>query len=119
MGYKLRRSRASLADLKALGRWLIDTHLGFGYSTEEAVARATKRLKSIHDDMQSLARSPYQGTLCDDVLPGLRRVTKDRVIIYFRPDETTETLLVLAVFFGGQDHLNHARRRFPSRPEQV
>ena len=52
-----------------------------------------------------MVRSPFQGTLRPDIGAGVRNVTKGRAVIYFRPEEETETLHVLAVFWGGQDHM--------------
>jgi toxin ParE1/3/4 len=50
---------------------------------------------------------PFQGTLREDLLAGLREVTKQNAIIYFISDAQSETVRVLAVFFGGQDHRRH------------
>jgi plasmid stabilization system protein ParE len=54
--------------------------------------------------MEQLGRAPFLGTLREDIMPGLRRVTKNSAIYYFRTDEARECVDVLAVFFGGQDH---------------
>ena len=57
--------------------------------------------------MEGLGRAPFQGTLRQDLMPGLRQVTKDQAIFYFTTDEPAHRLTVLAIFFGGQDHRRH------------
>lgn len=104
-------------DLDELFDWLFQTYIDLGEDQDEAFARVTSRVEAVHRDIGTLAKMPFQGTLCDDLLPGLRRVTKDRVIVYFVPDEASETLFVLAIFFGGQDHLTPIRRRFATNPD--
>ena len=52
-----------------------------------------------------------------DTMPDLRRVTKDRAIIYFRVVEAAKRVQFLAIFFGGQDHQNHMLSRLISKPE--
>ena len=55
--------------------------------------------------------APFQGTLRDDLMPGLRQVTKNRAIFYFLVDEAAGQVRVLATFFGGQDHLRRMLAR--------
>jgi plasmid stabilization system protein ParE len=38
-------------------------------------------------------------------MPGLRNVTKDKTVFYFTVHEDLEEVRVLAIFFGGQDHI--------------
>ncbi|MGF1553691.1 MAG: type II toxin-antitoxin system RelE/ParE family toxin [Paracoccaceae bacterium] len=75
-----------------------------GEDEREAVERAAARVTAIEDILEALGAAPFQGTLMPALMPGLRRVTKDRAIFYFIVDEAQECVLVLAVFFGGQDH---------------
>lgn len=65
--------------------------------------------------MERLGAAPFQGTLLPDLMPDLRRVTKDRAIFYFRVFETAKQIQILAVFFGGQDHQMHMLRRLAGR----
>jgi hypothetical protein len=44
-------------------------------------------------------------------MPRLRRVTKDKAILYFITDDELAEVRVLAVFFSGQDHLRHIVER--------
>ena len=49
-----------------------------------------------------------------EILPGLRRLTKNQAVFYFNVDEGEKTVRILAVFFGGQDHLRHMLTRLVS-----
>ncbi len=49
-----------------------------------------------------------------ELLPGLRRVTKNQAIFHFDVDDGEKTLRVLAIFFGGQDHQRHMLKRLVS-----
>lgn len=111
MAYEVVRSRASDRDLELIFDYFIVTYLELGDAVEEALTRAASRVRSIEHEMDGLARAPHQGTLCPEMMPGLRRVTKNRTIFYFRVDEHAKQLQVLAIFFGGQDHVRHMLRR--------
>ena len=43
--------------------------------------------------------------------PGLRHLAIGRAIYWFDVDDGRETVRVLAVFFGGQDHVRHMLAR--------
>ena len=46
-----------------------------------------------------------------DILPGLRHLTINRANFWFDVDEENESVRILAVFFGGQDHVRHMLTR--------
>jgi len=117
MAYEVFRSRASDRDLDLIFDFLLETYQDLGDPLPEAFERAAKRLRSIEDDMERLGAAPFQGTLMPELMPDLRRVTKDRAIIYFRIDEAAQQVQVLAVFFGGQDHQNHMLSRLLNSPD--
>jgi plasmid stabilization system protein ParE len=104
MAYKLERARDTDADLEAIFDFLVQSYTEFGDTRGEAIERAAKRLDDISDLMLTLGAAPHQGTKRDDILPGLRSVTKDRAIYYFDVEEEARRVRVLAIFFGGQDH---------------
>jgi len=104
MRYAVLRARDIDHDLSAIFDFLFESHKAFGEDDETAFARAAARIHGIEDAMAALSRAPHQGTLREEILPGLRAVTKDRAIFYFDVDDESRTLRVLAVFFGGQDH---------------
>lgn len=104
MAFQIERSRQADRDLRAIFDFLFESGLSFGEAPPEAFARASKRIVAIEKALHHLAKAPYQGTLHPELLPGLRSVTKERAIIYFLLDDARETLRILALFFGGQDH---------------
>lgn len=104
MAYEVVFAEDAELDFKAILRFLIESHVDFGETEKSAFAASVRRTESIRKDVMSLARAPYRGTLHEDLLPGLRHVTLDRAIVYFQLDEAGNTVLVLAVFFGGQNH---------------
>lgn len=107
MAYSVVRGAAVRADLVDISVHVARAALSFGHAPDEAMAMARRRLEQIETAMTALARAPHQGTLMPHLMPGLRAVTKDRAIFYFTLDEAAETVQVLAIFHGGQDH--HAR----------
>lgn len=111
MVYKINPAAAVSTDFDQLFDHLFAACLGMGDSIEEAYDRATRRVNDVTEDLEKLALHPHQGTLNNDLLPGLRHVTKDRAIFYFRIDEESRVVNVLAVFFGGQEHKRHMLER--------
>lgn len=115
MVYKINPAAAVSIDFDHIFDHLLAAYLGMGDSVEEAYNRAAGRVNAITDDLAKLAQHPHQGTLHNDLQPGLRHVTKDRAIFYFWIDEENHAVNVLAVFFGGQDHRRHMLERL-SKP---
>ena len=101
MVYRVVRSEDADRDLQVIFEHLIESHLGFGEATAEALRLAAARMDKIHDAMARLGKQPHQGTL---ELPDIRHVTKDSAISYFTVDDAAELVTVLAIFFGAQDH---------------
>lgn len=111
MAFRVRFAADAERDFELIFGFLVDSYLSFGEAVETAIERAEERVQSIREDAESIAESPYRGTLHDDLLPGLRHVTLGRAIIWFDIVERSEEVRILAVFFGGQDH----RRRMLAR----
>jgi plasmid stabilization system protein ParE len=111
MGFKLVRSTEFDQDLDLIHEHLIKSYIELGDAFSEAFSRAESRIDRIEADLDSLAKSPDQGTLSPDIAPELRHVTKDRAIFYFQVDDKQQTIFVLAVFFSGQDHGRHIQKR--------
>lgn len=115
MAFKVLRSTQTDQDLGLILDHLIQSYLDLGDALPGAFARAARRVGSIEADMEALHKAPFQGTLLPEILPGLRRVTKNQAVFYFDVDEGEKTVRILAVFFGGQDHLRHMLTRLVSR----
>ena len=104
MRYAVLRSRDIDQDLSLIFDFLLESYQALGDDSETAFERAAQRVRAIEDSMALLGATPHQGTLREDILPGLRSVTKDRAIFYFDLDDDARVVRVLAVLFGGQDH---------------
>ncbi len=111
MGYELRRAAGVARDLELIFDFLFDASLAFGEDQPSAFDRAAERILVIEDAMEALTAAPHQGTLREDLLPGLRQVTKGRAVFYFDVADDAVILRVLAVFYGGQDHQRHVLLR--------
>lgn len=104
MAWTVERSAEADRDLSLVFDFLFSAALDFGEPTDRAFQQAARRIDAIEDAVFALGNAPHQGTLDPELLPGLRRVTKERAILYFDTDEDAQVVRVLAVFFGGQDH---------------
>ncbi|MDO5613681.1 MAG: type II toxin-antitoxin system RelE/ParE family toxin [Paracoccus sp. (in: a-proteobacteria)] len=104
MVWRVESSAAADADLALIFDFLFQAATGFGEAPDRAFEQAARRIRAIEDAIFALGIAPEQGTLMPEILPGLRRVTKQRAIIYFEADKDARTLRVLAVFYGSQDH---------------
>jgi toxin ParE1/3/4 len=98
-------------DLATILEFLAETHMEFGEPPANAMNLAETRVRRIVAHMEALGRAPHQGTLQPQLLPGLRSVTKQKAVFYFKVDDRLRTVRVLAVFFGAQDHRRHMLRR--------
>ena len=72
---------------------------------------AAERILAIKQAALALGRAPHQGQSRAELSPAVRSVTKDRAVFYFSLEEETETLSILAIFYGGQDHQRAMLRR--------
>lgn len=111
MKYAVERSRDVERDLAAIFDFLLESYLAFGEDHATAFDRAADRIREIERATSSLGAVPHQGTLREDILPGIRSVTKDRAIFYFDVHDDRHLVRILAVFFGGQDHQRRMLRR--------
>jgi plasmid stabilization system protein ParE len=118
MAFKVLRSTETDQDLGLILDHLVQSYLDLGDALPAAFTRAARHVGSIEADMEALHKAPFQGTLSPEILPGLRRVTKNQAVFYFDVDENEKTVRILAVFFGGQDHLRHMLKRLASYPEE-
>ena len=107
MRYTLLRAEAVARDLELIFEFLYEAALQFGEDSPAAFDRAAVRIRAIEEAMEALSEVPHQGTRRDDLLPGLRQVTKGRAVFYFDVDNSARSLTVLAIFYGGQDHHRH------------
>ena len=82
---------------------LVDSYMAFGESRTEALERAEARLAGILEDATRIATAPRRGSRHDDLIPGLRQLTLGSTTFWFTVDDPSDSVRVLAVFFGAQD----------------
>jgi toxin ParE1/3/4 len=111
MPFTIELSAECKRDLELIFDHLYESYRAFGESTDEALERAAQRVMGIRKGAERLTTFPIRGTVRDDVLPGVRHVTIDRAIYWFDVDEQAKKVRILAVFFGGQDHVRHMLAR--------
>ena len=109
-------SAAAERDIDLLFEHLADSYVSFGEPRTAAAAHTLERVGRILDAMERIAAAPYRGEVHDDLLPGLRHLTLERAIYWYRLAEDIETVQVLAIFYGGQDHVRHMLLRLLSNP---
>ena len=97
---------------------LLRSYLDFGEDSDDAFDRAVERIQTIYTSGFDLAKAPYQGTLRTDILTGLRYVRREKAVFWFVPDEERQVIQILAVFFGGQDHIRHMLTRLLGGPPE-
>lgn len=86
---------------------LFESYVSFGEGVEDALNHAAQRLMEIRRAADRLVRSPLRGTARDDASPGVRFLAIRRAVYWFDVDQTARKVRILAVFFGGQDHVRH------------
>jgi len=109
--YTVRRAASVTRDLSAIRRHLINSYEIFGDTHFAATERAAVRLREAFDYMQTFATHPQRGTVHPELKGGVRQVTDRNFIYYFEIDEKSVEVGVLAVFFGGADHLRQIVER--------
>ncbi len=111
MAYRLEFSAEAERDFGLIFDHLLDSYLGFGESLESAFAHAEARVLEIRAAANRIPAIPHRGQGHDDLLPGLRHAAIGRAIHWFDVDDEVRTVRVLAVFFGGQDHIRQMTTR--------
>ncbi len=107
MPFAVEFSAESERDFELIFDHLLESYIGFGENPKLALEHAAQRIMAIRRAADRLAIFPIRGTPRDDILPGVRYLAVDRAIYWFDVDEPAEKVRVLAIFFGGQDHVRH------------
>ena len=111
MDFRLEFSAEAERDFGLIFDHLLRSYLDFGESLERALDHAEARVLEIRHEAERILTAPHRGERHDDILPGLRHLAIGRAIYWFDIGEAQRTVRVLAVFFGGQDHVRHMLRR--------
>jgi len=107
MPFAIEFAAACERDFELIFDHLFTSYCTFGESTVEALEHASRRLVGIRRAAERLGTFPLRGTTRDDILPGVRYLAIDQAIYWFEVDEKALRVRVLAIFFGGQDHIRH------------
>ena len=111
MAFQLEFSAEAERDFGLIFDHLLESYISFGESAENAIEHAEARVLEIRATADRILTAPHRGERHDDILPGLRHLTINRAIYWFDVDEENESGRLLAVFFGGQDHVRHMLTR--------
>ena len=111
MAFRLEFAADAERDFGLIFDHLLRSYLDFGESLGSALDRAEARILEVRAAAERILAAPYRGERHDDILPGLRHLASGRAIYWFDIDQPRETVRVLAVFFGGQDHVRHMMAR--------
>lgn len=98
-------------DFELIFDHLSSSYVDLGDEPDTALMRAASRIRGIRSSIDVLAKSPHMGTLRSDVKAGLRFVRLEKTVIWFLPDEERRCVVVVALFFGAQDHVRHMLAR--------
>ena len=111
MAFRLEFSAEAERDFGLIFDHLLRSYLDFGENLESALDHAGARVLKIRSDAGRILSAPHRGERHDDILPGLRHLSIGRAIYWFDVNEANDAVRVLAVFFGGQDHVRHMLAR--------
>jgi len=111
MAFRLDFSAEAERDFGLIFDHLLRSYLDFGENLESALDRAGTRVLEVRAAAKRILSAPRRGERHDEILPGLRHLAIGRAIYWFAVDEAGETVRVVAVFYGGQDHVRHMMAR--------
>ena len=111
MAFQLEISAEAESDFGLIFAHLLESYISFGESVESAIEHAEARVLEIRATANRILTAPHRGEHHGDILPGLRHLTINRANFWFDVDEENESVRILAVFFGGQDHVRHMLTR--------
>ena len=111
MRFRIEFSAEAERDFALIFDHLFESYRSFGESVEAALDHCEDRIREIRTGADRLCTAPYRGERHDDLLPGLRHLTIDRAIYWFDVNEAEQRVRILAIFFGGQDHVRHMLTR--------
>ena len=111
MRFRIEFSAEVERDFALIFDHLFESYRGFGESVEAALDHCEDRIRDIRQEAERLRAAPYRGERHDELLPGLRHLTIDPAIYWFDVNEAEQRVRILAIFFGGQDHISHMLTR--------
>ena len=114
MRFRIEFSAEAEHDFALIFDHFFESYVSFGESVESALNHCEAGIRDVRQEADRLAAAPFRGERHDDLLPGLRHLTIDPAIYWFEVNEAEQRVRVLAIAFGGQDHLRHTLTRLPA-----
>ena len=111
MRFRIEFAAEAERDFALIFDHLFESYLGFGESVETALDHSEARINELRQKADRLASAPFRGESHDDLLPGLRHLTIDRAIYCSDVNEAEQRVRMLAIFFGGQNHVRQMLTR--------
>lgn len=111
MRFRIEFSAEAERDFALIFDHLFESYLSFGERIEATLDHCEARIHNIRQEADRLAAAPFREERHDDLLPGLRHLTIDRAIYWFHVNEAEQRVRILALFFGGQDHVRQMLTR--------
>ncbi len=111
MRFRIEFSAEAERDFDLIFDHLFESYCSFGTRVEAALDHCEDRIREIREGADQLCAAPYRGGRHDDLLPGLLHLTIDRAICWFDVNEAEQRVRILAIFFGGHDHVRHMLTR--------
>ncbi len=111
MRFRIEFSAEAEHDFTKIFDLLFKSYRSFGESVEAALDHCEDRIREIRRESDRFSASPNRGEHQEDLLPGLRHLAIDRAIYWFDVNDEEQQVRILAVFFGGQDHVRHMLTR--------
>ncbi|UYN98812.1 MAG: type II toxin-antitoxin system RelE/ParE family toxin [Devosia sp.] len=105
--WRLDYSEAALRDFELIFDHLFEAYCHLGDPPPVAVERAAERLRVLRSEIGRLVQTPAIGTLRIELHPNLRFVRRANAAVWFVSDPEHQTMTVIAVFYGAQDHIRH------------
>ncbi|PZQ50093.1 MAG: plasmid stabilization protein [Rhodovulum sulfidophilum] len=105
--WSIEYAEAAERDFELIFDHLFAAYVDLGEEPRVALDRAADRILGIRGAIGRLAGTPFIGTSRPDIRPGLRFLRRDGAAVWFIPDAERTVVTVLAIFFGGQDHIRH------------
>lgn len=98
-------------DFELIFDHLFDAYSDLGDTSDEALVRASERIRELRFEIDRLVETPCIGTLRSDIHPGIRFLRRDKAAVWFLPVEVRQMIVVAPIFFGAQDHIKHMMAR--------
>jgi plasmid stabilization system protein ParE len=113
--WTLEYSKDAEHDFELIFDHLFEAYAEFESLPDEALEKAAELIRKLRAEVDHLVDTPYIGTLRPDIYPEVRFLLRDKAAIWFLPLERSRSIIVVAIFYGAQDHVRHMLTRLLAR----